>query len=431
MIPGGRGPAPALPLAHLVAAATAFLGAAVALPWLAPELAGHYYHPRLLALTHTVTLGWITLTIMGASYQLIPVLLETSTGSPRRAWWVFTAYAIGVVGVVGHFAIAEWRGFVWSAALVALAALAYVVLAGVGVLRARPSFTRSMLAVALGGLVTTALAGTALGLNKIYPLFPGIVFPALHAHVHIALLGWVLPTVLAVSARVYPMFMVAPEPRGIGAGVQLGGILAGAPLVAAGLLLEIDAYLVAGAALAAAAVGSHIASVVTIVRRRRRPALDWGLRFVLAGTAFLGLGVALGLALATGLAAGPRAAMAYGVLALGGWASSTIVGMMLKIVPFLVWYHVYGPRAGRTAVPTLADLSWGRGEAIAFAALVPGWAALALGAALGDLTLLRLAGMAVATGALALAATLGRVLGHLLRARAAQEAAAPQARAAS
>ena len=41
-----------------------------------PALAGHYYHPRLLALTHAVTLGWITLAIMGASYQLVPVVFE-------------------------------------------------------------------------------------------------------------------------------------------------------------------------------------------------------------------------------------------------------------------------------------------------------------------------------------------------------------------
>ena len=33
----------------------------------APELAGHYCHPQLLALAHTVALGWITLTIHSPS----------------------------------------------------------------------------------------------------------------------------------------------------------------------------------------------------------------------------------------------------------------------------------------------------------------------------------------------------------------------------
>ena len=30
-------------------------------------------------------------------------------------------------------------------------------------------------------------------------------------------------------------------------------------------------------------------------------------------------------------------AVAYAVIVLGGWVSLTIAGMMLKIVPFLVW----------------------------------------------------------------------------------------------
>jgi hypothetical protein len=67
-----RAPDARLPLAYLATVATAFVVAAAAVPWLATELSGHYYHPRVLALTHTVTLGWITLAIMGASYQLIP-----------------------------------------------------------------------------------------------------------------------------------------------------------------------------------------------------------------------------------------------------------------------------------------------------------------------------------------------------------------------
>jgi cbb3-type cytochrome oxidase subunit 1 len=84
MIPAsGCGPSVLLPLRYLVAAAGAFLLAAVSLPWLARELAGHYYQPRILALTHTATLGWITLTIMGASYQIIPIVLERPIWSER------------------------------------------------------------------------------------------------------------------------------------------------------------------------------------------------------------------------------------------------------------------------------------------------------------------------------------------------------------
>jgi len=48
---GARSLSPVVPLASLACAATAFVAAALGTVWLAPELAGHHYHPRLLALT--------------------------------------------------------------------------------------------------------------------------------------------------------------------------------------------------------------------------------------------------------------------------------------------------------------------------------------------------------------------------------------------
>ena len=95
-------------------------------------------------------------------------------------------------------------------------------------------------------------------------------------------------------------------------------------------------------------------------RRRRRPSrlgredgveseaprLDWGLRFVAHGTAFLVPARGPRPRMAFDLVSGPRAALAYAVVVLGGWISLTIVGMMLKIVPFLVWYRVYSSAGG-------------------------------------------------------------------------------------
>ena len=72
----GRTPSVTLPLAYLATAAVAFVLAALALPGWARRWPGTTTSPRLLALTHVVALGWITLAIMGASYQLIPVVIE-------------------------------------------------------------------------------------------------------------------------------------------------------------------------------------------------------------------------------------------------------------------------------------------------------------------------------------------------------------------
>ena len=147
----GRAPSAMLPLSYLTAAAIAFVLAAAGVPWLAPELAGHYYHPRLLALTHTVTLGWITLTILGASYQLIPVVLERPLWSERLARWQLVVAVLGIVGMVGHFFLGEWRGLLWGAVMVAAALLAHVanVAASMRGL-ARWPFTARLIGLALG-----------------------------------------------------------------------------------------------------------------------------------------------------------------------------------------------------------------------------------------------------------------------------------------
>ena len=405
-------PSATLPLRYLVAAAVAFVAAAGGVVGLARELAGHYYHPRLAALTHTVTLGWITLTIMGASYQLIPIVLERPVWSERLARWQFAALVAGVIGLVAHFYIGEWSGMLWAAAVVAAGVGAHLVNLALSLRGlARWTFTARLFAMALAGLGLTAAFGLLLAADRVFTFLPGAFFPTLHAHVHLALLGWVMPVVLGVAARVYPMFLLAAEPAGWPGRVQLWGIGAGVPLVTVGLLAAPGLAVVGALAVAAAAAG-HAAWVVGIVRTRKRPALDWGLRFALTGTGFLLLATAFGLALALDLAGGPRVALAYAALALGGWVSLTIVGMMLKVVPFLVWYRVYAPRIGKAPVPTLAQLSWPALERLAYWLLAPGMLLLAGALASGVAAWIAAAGAVVAAGALAFAATLARVLHH-------------------
>ena len=409
-----RAPSPLLPLGFLAVATVAFLLAGLALPWIADELAGHYYHPRILALTHTVTLGWITLTILGASYQLIPIVLERAVWSERIGRWELALTALGVIGVVGHAAIASWSGFVWSAAMVAAGVVLHVVNTAL-TLRGleRWSFTAVTLAMGFAGLILTTLFGAALGVEHVRAFLPGDFYARLHAHVHLALLGWVLPVVLGVSAHVYPLFLLAPRPGRRVVTVQAWGLALGVPAVVAGLLIA-PWLAAAGAIAVAAAIAAHAGWVAGLLRSSRRPAFDWALRFLVAGAAYLVVAAALGVALALGAVGGPRWALAYGVLALGGWASLTIIGMMLKIVPFLVWYRVYAPLAGRMPVPGLADLRWPAMEKLTFVALTAGVATLALAVAIGHAACIQAASALLLAGTVAFAADVASVLHHLV-----------------
>ena len=213
-------------------------------------------------------------------------------------------------------------------------------------------------------------------------------------------------------ARVYPMFLLAPEPSGWPGRIQLWGLAVGAPVLVTGLSGGAGLIAPGAAALGAAAAG-HVVWVISMARAEApgstsgsplRPRRGW----------LPPLGTVLGLALAFDLLSGPRVALAYAVLVLGGWASLSIVGMMLKIVPFLVWYRVYSPQVGRTQVPTLAALGWPAAEAMAWVLLTGGILALALAAASGRADLIAVPGVVLATGALAFAASLGHAILHLV-----------------
>ena len=102
--------------------------------------------------------------------------------------------------------------------------------------------------------------------------------------------------------------------------------------------------------------------------------------------------------------------------------------MMLKIVPFLVWFRVYGSRGGKVPVPTLAQLSWPRLEGAAYALLTAGFIGLAGAVASGSAGSIRAAGVILSLGALAFGAALARVLWHLIPRRARRPGQPPATR---
>src|SRR5262249_45868315 len=156
--------------------------------------------------------------------------------SARLARVQLVVMIVGVSGMVAHFFIAEWSGLVWGAGMVTLGIAAHVVNVGMTVRGVEPgTFTSRMFLLALVGVAATAGVGLALGVDRLVPFIPLPFLARLHAHVHLALLGWIMPMVLGVGARVFPMFLRAPAPTGWRLSVQLWGLAGGVPLVVAGI----------------------------------------------------------------------------------------------------------------------------------------------------------------------------------------------------
>src|SRR4029453_3048751 len=215
------------------------------------------------------------MSILGASYQLIPIVLQRPLWSERLARWQLGVLLIGVIGMIAHFWIGTWPALASAAALVGLGAGMHVVNVVLPLHDFdRWTFTARLVVLGHVGLSLTVVFGFALALNHVWSFLPGAFFPTLHAHIHLALPWWIAPMLMGVSARVYPMFLLAPEPRGWPGRIQLWGLAVGAPVLVTGLLAA-PGLIAPGAALLAAAAAGHVAWVIWMVRSRKRPALDW------------------------------------------------------------------------------------------------------------------------------------------------------------
>ncbi len=342
-----------LPLWHMgTGMVAALLGGLALLVWGPALLAHPMGDPPTLAVTHLFTLGWLAMTIVGATYQLVPVVLEVPLASQRLARAGYPLLVGGVLAMVVGFWLVRTGLLVGGAVAVALALMAYAVQIAVTALRARAGRgTRGFFLLASAYLLGVAVIGLLLATDWRwgYPL-PDLV----PTHLLFALAGWVTLLAMGVSYHLTPMFALSHDAHADGGLWVLtgfsGGILA---LVVVSGLGWPPAWIALVALIPLGAVAVFLRDQVRLLRARRR-ALDVGLRLAAAGFAYLGLtAVAVWLDLAGIVHLGHGALV---VLALVGWLGCLVGGQTYKIVPFLVWYRHYGARAGRGRVPLLREM---------------------------------------------------------------------------
>ena len=204
-----------LPVLYFGVAHVAFALACLAVALDPRGVSGFFYHSRMLAIVHLVTLGWITASILGSLYIVGPVALRVWIPA---TWLDYTAFAlvlIGIVGMVAHFWLQEYGGMAWSAITVGMG----IILVGVHVARClrQASLPRAISAhimLAFLNILAAATLGVLIGFDKVYHFLPGFVLANVFAHAHLAALGWATMMVVGVAYRLLPMILPAAMPSG-------------------------------------------------------------------------------------------------------------------------------------------------------------------------------------------------------------------------
>ena len=382
-------------------------------------LATYHYNQYVIAVTHLFTLGWLASIVMGAMYQLVPVALETKLHSEKLARWQFVFHFIGVVGMV-------WTFWIWD--MTQVGHFGSIMALGIGLfvyniartLKKIPRWNviAAAIACALFWISWTAAMGLYVAASKCWNFSPFDTVAQMHAHAHLGAVGFFLMMLVGVSYKLVPMFCLSDlqSPRRAAWSIALlnFGLL--------GLFLTIlfsSPWKLAFAGVVIFALAIYGWEIFAIVRARQRRVLDWGLKYFLTATSLLIPLSLLALVLCwPGLPATiftTQLENVYGFLALLGVLTFAILGMLYKIVPFLVWYSSYSKEIGRSKVPALADLYSPRLQAFGYWTFLAGLFAVSCATALSHEKAVQWSCVVLAGSLLAFALNLGKILSHLVR----------------
>jgi hypothetical protein len=351
-------------ISHYLLAALFFLVLTIMFILSLKELSGHYFQPKVLALTHTAALGWGTMIIFGALYQLLPVILETSLYSLRLCWWSLAFFIPGIIMLICAF----WHfdpGLLMQAA--GTLTLIGIVLFNVNVFltmkqKVQTTIFQELIVTSCMWLGVTAVVGLVLVFNFTFAFIPAdhLMFLRLHAHMGIA--GWFLLLIIGVSAKLIPMFLVSKY--------QNTTLLSYSYYLinAALLLFLVDGFfnginVKTNLILFVAVMGicTYLLYVYRCFMSRIRKDVDLAMLQTLFSVILLAASIlVLPFIFHYHLKNNPIAtnlSVLYGILIFIGWISALILGQTFKTLPFIVWLKHYEHLTGRVKTPLPADLN--------------------------------------------------------------------------
>jgi hypothetical protein len=334
-----------------------------------------------LAALHLVTLGVLAMAAIGASLQLLPVATRQPVRSkrwPAMIWWVYTP---GVAAVVLGMGMPAPRLLAGGAVAVVAALAGYALLLARNLIGAKGM----PVVVAHGWAALASLVvvlATALSLACAYLGFSGFARAmALSLHVTFAAYGFMGLLALGLSYILVPMFALSAAPDERRAWISLTLAVTALLLSAAassGIAQQPLRMVAIGVGTVAVALHLRLMSVALKTGMRR----ELGRSFTLVRIAWSSLVASMAAALGVAMdAAGAGMATLFGILLIGGWLLTFLVGILQRIIPFLASMHA---APGKRLPPTPSSLTARRPLSIHFVCHLAALALLALAVVTGS-----------------------------------------------
>ncbi len=327
----------------------------------------------VLVAVHLTTIGFLTLVMLGALHQFVPVLTKKDLAYPVLSGFTLILVSLGLFGMIAGFLALPgtvpggiFPPIPWilpmGGALVVVGVVLAVMNMWVTMGRAWP-WTLSTWFVASGlfFVMLTVLAGLFLALSLAVPTWftPQQVQVmggrGLAAHVVGGVAGWLTLTAMGVSYKLFAMFTLSEERQGLWGWTAYVATSIGIMTVWVARWLGTNVVAQVGWFLILLGLVSYLWDMRVLFRQRKRRHLELNTRYAVIPLGFLVLVVLGGLLVRLGGMV-TRWDIALAFLAVYGWLGGLVLTQLYKIVPFLTWLTHFGTRLGTGRPPRVQEL---------------------------------------------------------------------------
>lgn len=310
------------------------------------------YSIESIVVTHAITIGFFGFIILGALTQMLPVLAGAKM--PKVIFVTTTSHTLLIIGSILMFlGLLQSNSIINALALISLGSGFLFMLGGIAFsIKAVEHFNATVKSMTISLFFGFFIV--FMGLFLLYSYVSNDI-PEIHAtianiHSVWAIFGFCGILIIGVSFQVLPMFYVAPKFKNFCKKRVVW-------LIPAGLItwLFLNLFAPDYALVAKLWIATFFWAFATAVWRkfgqRRRPITDVTVWYWRSASVFLTLGAFLWIF-------DEYFKHAYivmvAILIGGGFIMSIMVGMLYKIVPFLVWFHLNAN--GYMSIPTITEM---------------------------------------------------------------------------
>ncbi|MDL4840587.1 hypothetical protein [Aquibacillus rhizosphaerae] len=316
---------------------------------------GVFRLPEILMGAHFLLLGWIVMVIMGAMYQLVPVVFLTPIWSEKLGVVQLIITTVGIISfslLLGfNISIAVYGAVILIIGILLFLWQMIMTLKG----QENKNILTLFVMAALVCFLITISAGLALSWTIGFG--SSINYTAiLHSHILLGVAGWFTLLIFGFSYKLVPMFSLSHGFKMKGSKWAFFSYILGLVVLIVSFWLELPALATVGWFLLWIGFTCFCLDIIEIIKKRLKRKLDRPFIFSLIA---IGYGWLIHTLVVIFRIIGIHQDGIWGwmiFLYIICWIMFSILGYLYKIVPFLWWTYKYSAQVGKGNVPLLKDM---------------------------------------------------------------------------